>query len=158
MGSTLSTLTSTYQRLPGSTGLRENSPFGKVARSHERVARERRRECARSLVLSRITSLAISNGELARRIRECRPDRSKIKTLLLQRGIFCKFHLVEGQNARDQVTTDKRFKRSSSEFILCISLILSRSLNECWLHSNHASLTITWRLGLYAIIITTINL
>ena len=65
------------------------------------------------------------NGEPARRLRECRPDRSKVKTLLLQRCALCNFHLVEGQNARDQVTTDKRFKRSSSEFILCISLTLS---------------------------------
>lgn len=158
MGSTLSTLTSTNQRLLGSVGLRANPSFGKVANSQARGAREWSRECARSLVLSRVTSLAISNRELASRLRECRPDRSKIKTLLLQRGILSEFHLVEGQNARDQVTTDKRFKRSSSEFILCISLILSRSLNECWLHSNHARLTITWRLGLYAIIITTINL
>ena len=158
MGSALSTLTSTNQRFLGSVGLRANPSFGKVANSQARGEREWSRECARSLVLSRVTSLAISNGELASRLRECRPDRSKIKTLLLQRGILSKFHLVEGQNARDQVTTDKRFKRSSSEFILCISLTLSGSLNECWLHSNHASVTITWRLGLYAFIISTINL
>ena len=158
MGSTLSTLTSTNQRLLGSAGLRVNSPFGKVARSHARGAREWSRECSSSLVLPRIASLAISNGELACRLRECRPDRSKVKTLLLQRCALCKFHVVEGENARNQVTTDKTFKRSSSEFILCISLTLSRSLNECWLHSNHASVTITWSLGLYAVIITTINL
>ena len=131
MGLTLSTLTSTNQWL-GSTGLRANCPFGKVARSHTRVSHERRRECARSLVLSRIASLAISNGELVRRLRECRPDRSKIKTLLLQRFTLCKFHVVEGQSAPDQVTTDKRFQRSSSDCILCISFTLSlRSLNEC---------------------------
>ena len=158
MGSTLSTLTSTYQRLPGSVGLRANPPFGKVANSQARGAREWSRECARSLVLSRVTSLAISNGELARRLRECRPDRSKIKTLLPQRCALCKFHLVEGRNARHRVTTDKRFKRSSSDCILCISFTFSRSLNECWLHSNRACVKITWRLGLYAIIITTINL
>ena len=56
-----------------------SSPFGAVARIHERAARERRRECecfaARSRVFSRFASLAMSNGELVGRlIRFLLPD------------------------------------------------------------------------------------
>ena len=55
----------------GSTffSLRASSPFGGVARSHARATRERRRECERSTpshVLSRLSSLATRNRELAR--------------------------------------------------------------------------------------------
>ena len=49
--------------------LRASSPFGWVARSHAKAARERRRECERSTrsrVLSRLPSLATRNRELAR--------------------------------------------------------------------------------------------
>ena len=49
--------------------LRASSPFGWVARSHARAARERRCECERSTrsgVLSRLSSLATRNRELAR--------------------------------------------------------------------------------------------
>ena len=49
--------------------LRASSPFGGVVRSHARAARERRRQCERSTlsrVLSRLTSLATRNRELAR--------------------------------------------------------------------------------------------
>ena len=49
--------------------LRASSPFGEVARSHARAARERRRECERcthTRVFSRLTSLATPNRELAR--------------------------------------------------------------------------------------------
>ena len=62
----------------------------------------------------------------------------KLKTwkrrLLVQRCALRKFHVTDGQNTRDQITSDRRSKRAWSKCVLCIPYILSRSLNECWLH------------------------
>ena len=39
---------------------------------------------------------------------ECGRDRSKVKTLLGQRYVLLKFYIIEGQNTRDQITSDRR--------------------------------------------------
>ena len=45
---------------------------------------------------------------------------TRLKTLLLLRGALGKFHVIEEQNARDQVTSDRWCKRTWSDFVLCI--------------------------------------
>ena len=43
---------------------------------------------------------------------ECGRQRSKVKTLLLQRCALRKFHVTDGQNTCDQITSDRRSKRA----------------------------------------------
>ena len=52
--------------------LRASSPFREIGRSHAREARERRRECTPSRVLSQLASL--KNGELDSRLNETPAD------------------------------------------------------------------------------------
>ena len=80
------------------------------------------------------------------KVTECGPQRSKIKTLLLQRFT----RETDGQNTRDQITSDRRFKHASSNSVMCIPFILSGSPNECWLHTCDACVITTWRLVLRA--------
>ena len=57
----------------------------------------------------------------------------KLKTwkrwLLVQRCALRKFHVTDGQNTRDQITSDRRSKRAWSKCVLCIPYILSGSPN-----------------------------
>ena len=59
-----------------------------------------------------------------------------------------KFHMTDGQNTRDQITSDRRSKRAWSKCVLRISYILIGSPNECCLHTCDACVITTWRLGL----------
>ena len=59
-------------------------------------------------------------------------------------------HVTDNQNTRDQITSDRRFKRAWSNCILYIPRILSGSPNKCWLHTCDACVITTWRLGLRA--------
>ena len=74
----------------------------------------------------------------------------KVKTLLLQLCALHKFYMTDGQNTRNQITSDGRSKCVWSNCILCIPFILSGSPNECWLHTCDACVIATWRLGLWA--------
>ena len=51
----------------------------------------------------------------------------------------------------DKITSDRRSKRAWSKRVLCIPYILGGGPNECWLHTCHACVITTWRLGLRAI-------
>ena len=62
----------------------------------------------------------------------------------------CKFHVTDGQNMLNQITSGRRSKRAWSKYILCIPYILSGSPNECWLHPCDACVITTWRLQLRA--------
>ena len=84
------------------------------------------------------------------KVTECGRQRSKVITLLLQRCALRKFHVTDGQNTRDQITSDRRSKRAWSKCVLCIPYILSGSPNECWLHTCDACVITSWRLGLRA--------
>ena len=44
-----------------------------------------------------------------------------------------KFHVRDGQNTRDQITSDRRSKGAGLKCVLCIPFILSGSPNKCWL-------------------------
>ena len=72
----------------------------------------------------------------------------------LQRFALRKFHVTDGQNMHDQITSDKRSKRTWSHCVMCIPFILSGSPNECWLHTCDAYVITTWRLGLRAPLVT----
>ena len=50
------------------------------------------------------------------KITECGQQRWKVKTLLLQRCALRKFHVPDGQNTRDQITSDGRSKRAFYAF------------------------------------------
>ena len=66
---------------------------------------------------------------------------------------FCsmrKFHATHSQNTCDHTTSDSKFKRAWSNCVLCIPFILSGSPNECCLHTCHACVITTRRLGLRA--------
>ena len=78
---------------------------------------------------------------------------SKVKTLLFQRCALRKFHVTDGQkgawsNLRDQITSNRRLQRESSNCVLCIPYILTGSPNRCWLHTCNACIITTWKLGL----------
>ena len=77
----------------------------------------RRADCA-----NRPSLLPTSNGKNENT--ECGRQRSKVKTLLLQRCALRKFHVIDGQNMRDQITNDRRSKRTWSDCVLCIPLTL----------------------------------
>ena len=49
-------------------------------------------------------------------VRECRRQRSTVKTLLFQHCALRKFHVTDGQNTRDQITSDRRSKRALCTF------------------------------------------
>ena len=58
------------------------------------------------------------------------------------------FHVTDGLNTRDQITSDKRSKPAWRKCVLCIPYILKVSPNECWLHTSDVCVIATWRLGL----------
>ena len=62
----------------------------------------------------------------------------------------CKFHVTDGQNMLNQITSGRRSKSAWSKYILCIPYILSGSPNECWLHPCDTCVITTWRLQLRA--------
>ena len=68
--------------------------------------------------------------------------------LLLQRCALRKFQVTDGQNTRDQITSDRRSKHAWSKCFLSIPYVLSGSPNECWLHTCDTCVIRTWRLGL----------
>ena len=70
--------------------------------------------------------------------------------LLLQRCALHKFYVTDSQNACDQITGDRNFKRVCSYGVLCIPFIFSGSPNKCWLHTCDTCVITTWRLGLGA--------
>ena len=66
-------------------------------------------------------------------------------------AVLCvKFHVRDSQNTRDQISSDRRFKRAWSNCVMYIPYILSGSPNQCWLHTRDACVITTWRLGLRA--------
>ena len=94
------------------------------------------------------------------KVRECdesnrsltNPWARSMQTLVLQCCALCQFHVIEGQNAHDQITSDRKSKLAWSDCILCIPFGLSWSPNECWLHTCTCSASVIekWRLGLGA--------
>ena len=58
--------------------------------------------------------------------------------------------MTDGQNTRDQITSDRRSKRAWSMCVLCIPYILSGSPILRWLYTCDACVITTWRLGLWA--------
>ena len=75
-----------------------------------------------------------------------------VKTLLLQRCALRKFHVTNGQNLCEQVTSDRR-----SKFHSFLVEVQTNALNECWLHMCDACVITTWRLGLQAPLVTRNN-
>ena len=71
--------------------------------------------------------------------------------LLLQCCALRKFHLADGPNTHDQITSDRRSKRAGSKCVLFIPYVLSGNPNKCsWLHTCDACVLTTWILGLRA--------
>ena len=68
----------------------------------------------------------------------------------LQRFASHKFHMTDGQNMHDHITSDRRSKRTWSHCVMGIPFILSGSPNECWLHTCNSCVITTWTLGLQA--------
>ena len=66
----------------------------------------------------------------------------------------CKFHMTDGQNILNQITSGRRSKHAWSKCILCIPYIPSGSPNKCWLHTCDARVITTWRLRLRAPLVT----
>ena len=52
----------------------------------------------------------------------CSLQRSKVKTLLVQRCALCKFQVTDRPNTRDQITSDRSSKRASPNCLLCIGI------------------------------------
>ena len=75
------------------------------------------------------------------KVTECGRQRSKVKILLLQRYALGAYHVIDGQNTRYHIMSDRRSKRSWSDCILCIRFIPSGSPSEatyvpCMRNSN----------------------
>ena len=88
---------------------------------------------------------------------ECGRQRLKVKTILLQRFALHKFQVTDGQNMRDQMTSDIRTKHTWSNSVMCIPFILSGSPNECRLHTCDTCVITTRRIGLQAPLATCNN-
>lgn len=56
--------------------------------------------------------------------------KSKVKMLMLSNTALHKFHVIKGQNMRDQIMSDRKSKTVWSDWVLCIPLIFIRSLNK----------------------------
>ena len=63
--------------------------------------------------------------------------------------VFFKFHVTDGQNMHDQITSDRRSKRTWSNCVMYIRFILSGNPNKCWLHTWNTFIITTLRLGLW---------
>ena len=85
-------------------------------------------------------------------VTDCGRQRSKVKKLLLQGCALRKFHVTDGQNTRDQITSDRMSNRAWSNCVTYMPFILSGSPNECCLHTCDACVITTWRLGLRALL------
>ena len=53
------------------------------------------------------------------------------------------------KKVRDQITSNRRLQRESSNCVLCIPYILTGSPNRCWLHTCNACIITTWKLVLF---------
>ena len=65
--------------------------------------------------------------------------------------------LTDRQTTRDQITRDRRSKRTWSNCVLCIPFILGGSPNKCWLLTCDACVITTWRLGLRTLLVARNN-
>ena len=76
------------------------------------------------------------------------------QTLSLLHCAFRRFHVIEGKNPRDQITSDRRCKHSWSDCILMHSIhsLVKGQKNVGYIrgHTCCACLITTWRLGLRA--------
>ena len=70
------------------------------------------------------------------------------RRFLLQHCPLHKFHMTDGQNMHDQITSDQRSKCVRPKCVMCIPFILSGSPHEYWLHICDTCIIKTWRLGL----------
>ena len=61
-----------------------------------------------------------------------------------------KLYVTDGQNRRDQITRDRRWRPLRSNCVLSIPFILSGISNKCWLPTCDVCVMTTWRLGLWA--------
>ena len=76
------------------------------------------------------------------KVTECGRQRSKVKTLLLQRCALRKLNVIDGQNTLDQTRVIEG--PNASNQLRCTKFILSGSPNECWLHTCDASVVTPW--------------
>ena len=71
---------------------------------------------------------------------ECGRDRSKVKTLLVQRCVLLKFHITEGQNTRDLITSDQGPNANDQiAFFAFHSFLVEVQMNAGYIHATHAS-------------------
>ena len=84
------------------------------------------------------------------RLRSARYNDRRSKRFCSSAVLLCKFHVTDGQNTRDQITSHRRSKCARSKCILCIPYILSGIPKECWLHTCDECVIKTWKLGLWA--------
>ena len=61
------------------------------------------------MTLKKKITINTSNNQ---RLRSAGDNDRKVKTLLLQRCALRKFHLTDGQNTRDTITSDRRSRRA----------------------------------------------
>ena len=61
----------------------------------------------------------------------------------LQRCALRTFFVTDGQNTRDQITSNRRSKCARSKCVLRIPYILSGIPKECWLHTCDACVITT---------------
>ena len=69
-------------------------------------------------------------------------------------AVLCVSFMWQVKNANDQISSDRRSKRSLSNCILCLPYILSGGPNESWLHTSDTCTTTTWKWGLRAPFVT----
>ena len=76
------------------------------------------------------------------KIRECRWDRSKVKTLLLQICPLCKFHMIEGQKMRIRLREMEGLTVCNQIAMYPFHLFWWQSN---WVHTCRARAIATWR-------------
>ena len=70
---------------------------------------------------------------------ECERQRSKVKTILLQCFALYKFQVTDGQNMRDQMTSERRSKRRD-QIPLCAfhTFLVEVQTNTGYIYATHA--------------------
>ena len=79
-----------------------------------------------------------SNNQKLHGVGEFQASNRRLQRSCSNGGPWRKFHVVEGQNTRDQIRSDRRYKSACSGCVLSIPFILSGNPHECWVYKCQA--------------------
>ena len=91
------------------------------------------------MTLKKKITINTSNNQ---RLRSAGDNDRKVKTLLLQRCALRKFHVTDGQNTRDTITSDRRSRRAYARdriaFCAFHSFLVEVQTHTGYIHTTNA--------------------